>query len=126
MQKGISKLYAESPNSPALPYLVQEFVNDSQETLDVSKWNDDGVSVEYKKQVNDFIALAERVVAEGKTQTPALWKAASAWLEFMFGNQQLAETKSKKAMEMEGTERMRDNARVIHLFITAHMQTISS
>ena len=117
--KGISKLYAESPNSPALPYLVQEFVNDSQETLDVSKWNDDGVSAEYKKEVTNFIALAERVVAEGKTKTPALWKAASAWLEFMFGNQQLAETKSKKSMEMEGTERMRDNARVIHLFITA-------
>ena len=117
--KGISKLYAESPNSPALPYLVQEFVNDSQETLDQSKWNDDGVRPEYKKEVADFISLAERVVAEGKTQTPALWKAASAWLEFMFGNKQLAETKSKKAMEMNGTDRMRDNARVIRLFITA-------
>ena len=117
--KGISKLYAESPNSPALPYLVQEFVNDSQETLDQSKWNDDGVSSEYKKEVTDFIALAERVVVEGKTKTPALWKAASAWLEFMFGNKQLAETKSKKALEMEGTERMHDNARVIRLFITA-------
>lgn len=114
--EGISKVYAKSPNSPSLPYLVQEFVNDSQETLDQSIWND-GVSAEYQKEVADFIALAERVVAEGKTQTPALWGTASAWLEFMFGNKQTAEAKSKKAMKMAGTDRMRDNARVIHLYI---------
>ena len=117
--KGITQLYNESPNSPALPYLVQEFVNDSQETLDVFQFDDGGPSPAYKKEVADFIALAERALKEGKTQTPALWGAASAWLEFMYGDKQLAEAKSKKALDMKGTERMRDNARVIHLYIVA-------
>ena len=78
---GISKVFAENPNSPTLLYLVQDFVNNLQETQDVyaNEWLSKEVYPEdsdkvnwirelgaqpiYKPEARQFIDFARRVVA---------------------------------------------------------------
>jgi hypothetical protein len=121
--EGIKKMYVNNPNSPTLPYLVQDFVNNTQETLDDNS-NDNAewfktidVNPIYRKEVEQFIRFADNVVNEGKTKTPILWQTATAYLNFLFGKKQMALNKIDRAMAMKGTMRMKDNARAIKLLI---------
>lgn len=120
---GIQKLYAEDPNSPTLLFLVQDFVNNAQETLDSKPADADdenwlreiGSMPVYKKEVLDFIAFADKVVADGKSDSPCLWRTASGMLRWLFGLQKEAEADLKAAMTLPGPPRMKDNARCIRL-----------
>lgn len=123
---GIESIYSKNPNSPSLNYLVQDFVNNAQETIDQSKSQDGaGVSEEwmkeinakiiYKDEVDKFIAFADKVIAEGKTQSPCMWKSASAMLHYLFGEYRNAVADINDALSMEGTPAMKDNARAIRL-----------
>jgi tetratricopeptide (TPR) repeat protein len=129
---GISKVYAENPNSPTLLYLVQDFVNNLQETQDVfaNEWSLQGVYPEdsdkvnwmkeigarpiYKAEARQFIEFARKVVAEGKSRTPCLWMSAIGCLEHQMGDYQQAKTDLAKALTLDGTPRMKDNARAIY------------
>lgn len=89
---GIKALYAERPNSPTLLYLVEDFVNNVQETQDAqnSPKNEDlfdlgfneewieeiGRKVIYTDEAKQFITFAQNVLAEGKTQCPCMWQTA--------------------------------------------------
>ena len=68
-----------------------------------------------------MITLCEQVIREGKTETPALWKTAKAWLEYMFGSKQQAQSDIAEAVKLDGTERMQSAARVIRLYIESAM-----
>ena len=89
---GIQKVYAANPNSATLAYLVQDFVNNVQETMDVygarhmpfATGNETKADLdEWMKEIdaknittaeaNRFISFAKGVVAEGKTGVPCLW-----------------------------------------------------
>lgn len=59
--------------------------------------------------------FCELVIREGKTETPIMWKCAKAWLEYLSGKKQEAIKDIDAAMTLEGTDRMKDNARVIGL-----------
>ena len=63
--------------------------------------------------------LATSVVSEGKTSNPVLWQSAKAWIEFMFGDHRQGIADIEKAVKMEGEERMKENARVLKLYMTA-------
>ena len=63
--------------------------------------------------------FCELVIREGKTETPIMWKCAKAWLEYLSGKKQEAIKDIDAAMTLEGTDRMKDNARVLKLYITA-------
>lgn len=120
--KGIKKVYDRKPNSAALPWLVQTFVNDAQSVLHEGmgyELHPDEVKLteQYKTDVRNFIALANR--AADTAQTPVLWKTAAAWMEYMYGNRQLAQQYIDAAVKLEGTPRMKDNARAIRFYITA-------
>lgn len=122
--EGIKKVYVKNANSPALPYLVQDFVNNTQETLDDAGNNDAewfktiDVNPVYRNEVEQFIRFADNVVSEGKTTTPILWQTASAYLNYLFDKKQIASEEIEKAMNMNGTMRMKDNARAIKLLIS--------
>ena len=123
----IKQLYNQAPNSAGLQFLVQRFVNDSQDVLDGSPWEvnyfEDAsgkrnrVKPEYLNQVRQFIDFAQQVAKEGKTQSPVLWQSAAGWLEYLFFSPQTAKRITDKSEGMEGTERMQDNARVIRFFV---------
>ena len=115
----ISQHYKQNPNSKVLPFLLQDFVNNAQEAVD---YNSDGyyggklfirsINQQESWQMQQFCEL---VIREGKTETPIMWKCAKAWLEYLSGKKQEAIKDIDAAMTLEGTDRMKDNARVIGL-----------
>lgn len=130
---GIQKVYASNPNSATLTYLVQDFVNNVQETMDVygarhmpfATGNETKADLdEWMKEIdaknittaeaNRFISFARGVVAEGKTGVPCLWQAAIGCMEHQMGLYDKAKADLAKAMSLAGTQRMKDNARAIY------------
>ena len=118
----IQKYYKQNPNSKVLPFLLQDFVNNAQEAADASEEGFGGkmfirdISQQESWQMQQF---CEQVVREGKTETPIMWKAAKAWLEYLSGKPKDAAKDIIAATKLEGTQRMKDNTRVLMLYITA-------
>ena len=117
---GIKAIYAERPDSPTMNFLVQDFVNNVQETIDSEgdkDWVEETIDhrVIPRGDVNSFINYAKKLIDDKKTKSPAMWMAAIGELQYLYGQYDEAMTSLNKAMEMNGTERMRDNARTIRL-----------
>ena len=90
---GIQAFYNGNANSPALRWLVQNFVNNVQENVDC-EWMEDYTDTEddgFKSEAKAFMAFAERVVRDGKSREPALWKSASAMISYTLGDTKKAE-----------------------------------
>ena len=120
----IRQEYQREPDSPVMPFLLKDFVNNAQEAID-------GAGDEYaiggklfirtitKQEAMQMCQLCKQVVSEGKTDAPVMWQTAKAWLEYLFGNKQQASSDIAKAETLNGTQRMKDNARVLKFYITA-------
>ena len=112
---GIKDEYSRNPNSPTLIFLVQDFVNNTQETLDNGSDPEVMKNVEatgiYEKEMNEFIDFAGNVLSEKKTKSPSMWEAARGFVNYMAGNQDDAITQLTNAQSLDGTQRMKDNAR---------------
>lgn len=123
---GIQSIYLKNPNSAMLTYLVQDFVNNCQQTIDSrnqnpinKEWIEEiGAKVIYQKEALSFITFANKVIAENKTQNPCLWRSATAILHYLYGYQQEAWKESTEAITLDGTQRMKDNARAIRLLVS--------
>lgn len=124
---GIKNVYASEPDAYSLLFLVQDFVNNVQETLDETtdgKVDADwikmkGAEVIAGSEAKEFVTFADKVIAEGKTSSPCLWQSAAAMVEYLLGNTADASARIDKAMNMDGTQRMKDNARCIRLLVRA-------
>jgi len=121
----ITQQYKQNPNAKVLPFLLQDFVNNAQEAEDAKAEGAIGgklfirdINQQESHQMQQFCEL---VVREGKTDTPIMWKCAKAWLEYLAGKKQEAMQDIDIAMQLEGTQRMKDNARVLRIFINATM-----
>ena len=136
---GIQSVYRNNPNSPMLAYLVQDFVNNSQQTIDSQEksrryegriqidkeWmNLIDARIVNKEEAFGFIAFADKVIAEGKTQSPCLWRSATAMIHYLYGCQQEAWKESTDAISLGGTRRMKDNARAIRLLVSVKNTSI--
>ena len=127
--KAIRQEYLNNPNSPVLPFLLTDFVNNAQEAVDAQNNEIQGklfIRDITKAEAQQMCQLATAVVNEGKTTNPVLWQSAKAWIEFMFGDHKQGIADIEKAVKMEGEERMKDNARVLKLYMTAAEATPSS
>lgn len=120
--QAISDQYKQNPNAKVLPFLLQDFVNNAQEAEDAKTEGNLGgklfirdINQQESRQMQQF---CEQVVREGKTTSPVMWKSAKAWLEYLSGKKQEALKDINAAMQLEGTQRMKDNARVLQFFIT--------
>ncbi|MBO7499466.1 MAG: hypothetical protein J6T64_09830 [Bacteroidaceae bacterium] len=120
--QAIRQEYLRNPNSPVLPFLLTDFVNNSQEAIDAEHDALGGklfIRDITKAEAKQMCQLATSVVSEGKTKNPVLWQSAKAWIEFMFGDHRQGIADIEKAVKMEGEERMKENARVLKLYMTA-------
>ena len=86
----IRQEYLNNPNAKVLPFLLQDFVNNTQEADDAtSPCGEVGGKLFIrdisKKEALDMRDFCKQVVKEGKTEVPMMWQAAQAWIEFMFG-----------------------------------------
>ena len=119
----IRQEYLQNPNSPVLPFLLQDFVNNTQEAVDIGPEGYPSgklfVRDIQRKEGEQMIKLCSLVVSEGKTQSPALWQSAKAWIEFLYGNQKQGTSDILAAADMNGTEAIKDNARTLMLYMTA-------
>ncbi len=121
----IREEYLANPNAKVLPFLLQDFVNNSQEAIDA--YDSEGCGAQGKLFVRDISHneamqmrdFCRQVVSEGKTATPILWKSAQAWLEYMFGDKKQAAADIIEASSLEGTGQMKTCARSLMLYITA-------
>ena len=120
--QAIRQQYQQQPNAKVLPFLLQDFVNNAQEAEDAKNEGNIGgklfirdINQQESQQMQQF---CEQVVREGKTTAPTMWMSAKAWLEYLAGQQQAALKDINAAMKLDGTDRMKDNARVLKLFIT--------
>ena len=128
---GIKAIFADHPNSPVINYLVQDFVNSAQETLDQQRFVSDGDLSEkewiedeinrvganpvYTEEVRQFIIFADEVVKGKKSQYPCMWKTATGMLHYLLGEYNAALSDLDQAMKLDGTQRMKDNTRCIRL-----------
>lgn len=120
---GIESIYASNPNAPTLTYLVQDFVNNVQQTIDLKPKTQEekdwlkiiGAKAIYQDEAKKFITFANKVVTNGKTSSPCLWRSATAMLHYLMGNYGQATKDIEQALSLKGTQRMKDNARAIHL-----------
>ena len=121
--KAISEEYNRDPNSAVLPFLLQDFVNNVQEAVDVKdEFLPAGklfIRDIQKNEAMQMCQLARKVVSEKRSQQPVMWQSALAWIEFLFGNEMLARADIARTATMEGTQRMKDCARVLRLYINA-------
>jgi len=119
--QAIRQHYNQNPTSKVLPFLVQDFVNNAQEAIDTQEEEFPGklfIRDINKQEIWQMRNFCEQVVRDGKTDTPILWKTAKAWLEYMYGDKSQALSDIFAATKLDGTERMKDCARIIMLYIT--------
>ena len=122
--QAIQQEYKKNPNALVLPFLLQDFVNNTQEAIDAV--NDEysyggklfirDISRQEAMQMQQFCG---QVVSEGKTSVPILWQSAKAWIEFLWGDRREAARDIVAAVSLDGTGRMKDCARELMLYITA-------
>lgn len=124
--QAIRQEYQRDPNSAALPFLVQDFVNNAQEAVDEEGPGKLFVRDITKQEALQMITFAGQVVKEGKSRVPALWLTAQAWLEYMFDNPLNAQGNISRAVTLEGTEWMKNDARVIRLYINSALNTVNA
>lgn len=128
---GMRKIYATTPNSPLLRYLVQDFVNNVQETCDnrddltlytakelQSQFNAIGRAVIYDNEVKAFMAFADEVVKNSKVDDPAMWQSATALIDYYYHRNTSALARIQKALTLKGCEVSQETARLILLFIS--------
>ena len=127
--EAIRQEYQRDANSAVLPFLLQDFVNNAQEAIDAEKELSEGklfIRKIVRSEAEQMMKFAGQVVSEGKTRVPALWKSAQAWLEYLYGQKQQAQKDIYTATTLEGTERMKDVARIIQLYINSSEQPVSA
>ena len=118
----IRQHYKQNPNSKALPFLLQDFVNNSQEAIDAQNESFGGklfIRDITKEEAWQMCNFCEEVLREGKTENPIMWKSAKAWIKFLFGEPKEAVKDIMDAARLNGTDRMKECTRELMLYITA-------
>lgn len=118
----IRRLYKQNPNSQAVRLLVQDFVNNAQETLDnaagFGRLGHDGyITKVYTDEVRQFVALAEQAAVNPHVEDVCFWLTAAAWSTYLYGNKQEGKELIDRAMQARGSEEMREDARAIRIVI---------
>lgn len=140
---GIKSVFSQDKNAISLQYLVQDFVNNVQETIDSradlgsigelvgerASTSDVKDAVElvggqavFEDEARQFVAFALSAAADAGCKSPAMWQGAAAWVSCLLGDTESAWKAVEKAVAMDGTARMTDNARVIRLLVSSFYQ----
>ena len=119
----LRQVYRNQPNCPSLEFIVQQIVNAyfdkcNARDLGMADW------VTTMKKKNEFDALANEVLADGKTNNPALWKSAQAAMEYIGGDKSKALKLINEASKMKGTDAVKENVRMMRtVFLAADNTT---
>lgn len=137
---GIMKICNENPNAPVLNYLVQTYVNRIQTTIDARDndcpyinyanvaWGQAyaPISANQDLEFKNFVAYAKQMAESGKTKVPCMWMSAASLVSYFTGDYREAKTCVDKAMDMKGTEAMKNNARRIRMLVEPSVANVQS
>ncbi len=119
--EGIKMIYRRNANSHSLYYLVQDFVNNVQETIDDEEDEEKITRLDMrvidKKEALAFCEFADSVLKWDETDSPCMWGTAQSMLYYLTGDLPHAKTCVDRAMEMAGNARVKDNCRCVRLLI---------
>ena len=124
--EAIAAEYGRNPNAGVLPFLLQDFVNNAQEAVDSDLGGKLFIRDIKKDEALRMAEFAGKVVKEGKTNNPAMWKAAQGWLEYMFGKKQQGYQDIQAATHMAGTEHAQLTARIINFYIKSDLEPLNN
>ena len=124
--EAIRQEYQRNPNAGVLPFLLQDFVNNSQEAVDANMGGKLFIRDIKEAEAMQMVQFAGQVVKEGKTDNPAMWKAAQGWLEYLFGKKQQGYQDIQAATHMAGSEHAQLTARLIHFYIKCDIEPINN
>lgn len=124
--EAIRQEYQKNPNAGALPFLLQDFVNNAQEATDANIGGKLFIRDIKKSEAMQMAQFAGQVVKEGKTNDPAMWKAAQGWLEYLFGKKQQGYQDIQAATHMAGSEHSQLTARLIHFYIKCDVEPVNN
>lgn len=128
---GVRQYYITDPNSPVLPYLIREFCNNTQETVDVlsdiSTKQLEGKVEDYldwigARQIStssalQFVKLANEAVSNPEVKDKAMWLNGAALVQYYFGNYNEALKLISEAKQAASTEESRLCTRYISMFV---------
>lgn len=128
--RGIRDEYAADPNSPALLFLVQDFVNNTVDSYThqrafLAHYDDEEMSAaaaQTQVEITDFIKFCRQVVDQGKTRCPSMWMAAAGFAAYKVGDTAQCMPLLNRAVTLDGTPRMLDNARVCRMVASAAVE----
>lgn len=137
---GIMSICKENPNAPVLNYLVQTYVNRIQTTIDARTselpyinysnvaWGEAyaPVSTNQDLEFKNFVAYAKQMAQGGKTKVPCMWMSAASLVNYFTGNFSEAKSCIDEALDMKGTDAMKDNARRIRMLVEPMVADIQS
>ena len=130
----IKILYQYQPSSEELAVMIQNICRDAEERANNRVFNnkkDEDPETyksyctyetfrEDKKQYRELRDFALRVAAEKRSDNPAMWQYAAAFLTFLDGKTALAIQQAEKAAELEGTPFIKEKIKVLQIMLHAH------
>ncbi len=125
---GIVNFYDTDPDSKVLPYLIRQFCNNTQETLDMiasssdgsyeAKWLEEiGAREINRTEAEKFLALADKAAANPKVSDKAMWLGAAALVEYYYGNFKEAARLMAKAESAPASEQSKMACKYIAIFV---------
>ena len=101
-------------------------MNNAQEAVDSDLGGKLFIRDIKKDEALRMAEFAGKVVKEGKTNNPAMWKAAQGWLEYLFGKKQQGYQDIQAATHMAGTEHAQLTARIINFYIKSDLAPLNN
>ena len=114
----LRQIYKSQPNCPSLEFIVQQVVNAHFDRCLPHYDHKPDYEAEMKKAA-EFNALANEVLAEGKTENPAMWKSAQAAFSYINANKRLALSQINEASKMKGSNAVKENVRLMRTIFLA-------
>jgi tetratricopeptide (TPR) repeat protein len=122
----IKILYKYQPSSPELAVMVQAICREAEDLANQKVFERQSDTYEFKhflKNRKRYIELRDfalQVVSEKRTDNPAMWQYAAAFLTFLDGKHQLSNQYIDQAEELKGTPFIKNNIKILKLMITAY------
>lgn len=137
---GIKKLCAESPDAPAVLYLLQCYVNNIQDVYDGIADSGERTNTllesdyevyakmdkNWQKEIEDFVTFAITQGTAPQTKDPCMWLTAAALVSYYKGDSSRAGELIDRAMDNAGTSTSGDMARRARMLIYCKTQDVHS
>ena len=129
----IKMLYQYQPNSPELAKMIQKICREAEKRANLKIFDgyiDENEDEEYNPGYKSYLKSRDRyielrdfalwVASEKKSNNPAMWQYAAAFLTLLDNESEMASKFIAKAKRMKGTDFIKNNIKVLSIIIEAY------